>query len=138
MILAKINSNSGPWILCYVTDCIKVFQCLVIHKGSILVFDLLNLTLSVGLYQLVIQLQARVFLSASPDKFENVLTPVVRAMKTSRRRKYFCNSLCSSLSLVSKNCGSGIINGWVYRLSKVTKNHPAFLVFISKENSKCN
>ncbi len=33
-------------------------------------------------------------LSASPDKLENVLTPVVRTMKMSCRRKYVCNRLC--------------------------------------------
>ncbi len=32
----------------------------------------------------------------------------------------------------------GIINGWVYQLSKVPKIHPTFLVFNTKENSECN
>ncbi len=50
---AKININSDPWVLCCVIDCIELFQCLVIHEGSMLVFDLLNLTLGVCLHQLV-------------------------------------------------------------------------------------
>jgi hypothetical protein len=63
--------------------------------------------------------------------------PVVRTIKMSRRLKYFSNRLCQSLSLVSNNCNSSVINGWMYRLGKVPKLNPTFLVFISKLNSKC-